>query len=217
MSSAAGVQTAAARAQARTTDAMALQAIAHELRQPLSAIESIAYYLNLVLPPGDRRSREQVSRLQVLVEQSNWILTSGMQLISETPVSPESVDLEELITQSIAARATHRDSRFELQLAGGLPLVQLDPGSGRAWIENLLSLFESLPERCPVHLATSRCDTRVALTLTARVRGFRSEASLGPGSGLSLAAARHVVEAHHGTLELQVDPTSGIVLTVVLP
>ena len=81
MSSATGVQTVAAAPKTQSSAAaVALETIAHELRQPLSAIESIAYYLSLVLPRDGGPAREQAARLQQLVEQSNWILTSALQL-----------------------------------------------------------------------------------------------------------------------------------------
>ena len=51
-----------------------LRSIAHELRQPLSTIESIAYYLSLVLPRDGGRVHEQLTQVQRLVEQSNWII-----------------------------------------------------------------------------------------------------------------------------------------------
>ena len=75
MTTATEVQTVAAapRTQSSLT-AVALETIAHELRQPLSAIESIAYYLSLVLPRVGGPSRELAWRLQQLVEESNWIL-----------------------------------------------------------------------------------------------------------------------------------------------
>jgi signal transduction histidine kinase len=216
MSSAAGVQTtAAAPAHEFTSHAVALQTIAHELRQPLSAIESIAYYLNLVLPREDHRAREQASRLQHLIEQSNWILTCGLQVVNTTPLAPEPVDLEELITQTAAGRSTHHSSRLDFQLASDLPLVHLDPGRGRALIENLLSLFEYLSQDRPLRLATSQMAEGVCLTLATPVLGHQSEASLGPGCALSLTSARQVVEAHGGTCHLQVDPASGIMLKVL--
>jgi len=220
MNPAAGVQTTAAAAQTHgeSAHAMALQTIAHELRQPLSAIESIAYYLNLVLPRDDRRLREQASRLQDLVEQSNWILTCGLQLVNETPLAPEPVNLKELIAQTAAARASHHNPHLDLQLASGLPPVQMDPGRGRALIENLFSLFEHLSRDAPpVRLATSLVTLGVSLTLTADVSGYRTESSFGPGCCLSLASARRIVEAHRGTFDLEVNPVSGIVLNVVLP
>ena len=106
MSSATGVQTVAAAPKTQSSSpAVALETIAHELRQPLSAIESIAYYLSLVLPRDGGPAREQAGRLQQLVEQSNWILTSALQLADPAALAPQPVNLEELITQTVTARA----------------------------------------------------------------------------------------------------------------
>ena len=60
--------------------------VAHELGQPLSSIESIAYYLSLVLPRADAKSQEHLARIQELVEQSNWILSNG--LCVADPIEP---------------------------------------------------------------------------------------------------------------------------------
>src|SRR5579862_7739646 len=125
MSSLAGVQTTAVSVPALPQ--VALQMIAHELRQPLGTIESIAYYLGLVLPRDDDRVRQQVVRLQQLVEQSNWILACGLQMADQTPLVPEPLDLEELITQTISTRTSRGDPQPRLELSGALPLVQLDP------------------------------------------------------------------------------------------
>ncbi len=46
----------------------------HELRQPLSSIEAIAYYLEMTLPPGQSQARHYMHRLQELVVKSNEIL-----------------------------------------------------------------------------------------------------------------------------------------------
>src|ERR1700688_4596521 len=145
MSSAAGVQTVAAAPKTQASlPAVDLQPIAHELRQPLSAIESIAYYLNLALPRDSRPARKQARRLQQLVEQSNWILTSALQLADETPLAPQPLNLEELIVQTVNTRTVQGEPRIHLELASGLPLVSLDPGRGRSLIENLLTLFRQL-------------------------------------------------------------------------
>ena len=70
-----------------------LRAIAHEIRQPLGAIESIAYYLSMVLPDKDGKHREQLTRIQQLVEQSNWILSNGLGLGDARAAAPETIDL----------------------------------------------------------------------------------------------------------------------------
>jgi two-component system, OmpR family, sensor kinase len=220
MSSIAGVQTTAA--SVAVLPQVALQTIAHELRQPLGAIESIAYYLGLVLPPGEDRAREQVTRIQQLVEQSNWILTCGLQMADETPIAPEPIDLEQLIAQAISARTSQGDPQTRLELSGDLPVVQLDPGRGRALIEDLLALVHQVAsEAHPVRLRTAAADMGgaggVIFEISTTAQGYRSEAGLGSGSALGLECARRIVEAHGGSLTVDVDAVSGIRLRAVLP
>src|SRR5246127_3668006 len=120
MSPATGVPAVAAATRTQSSSlAVALETIAHELRQPLSAIESIAYYLNLVLPQDGSPGRAQAARLQELVEQSNWILTCALQLADPSPLATELLDLEKLITQIVTARLLHDHPHdtFRLELA----------------------------------------------------------------------------------------------------
>jgi len=57
-----------------------LRDLVHELRQPLSSIEAIAYYLEMTLPAGQVQARKQMLDLQHLVEEANAILerSAGM-------------------------------------------------------------------------------------------------------------------------------------------
>ncbi len=219
MTSAAGVQTVAAALETQASSpAVDLQSIAHELRQPLSAIESIAYYLNLALPRDSRPARKQAKRLRQLVEQSNWILTSALQLADTAPLAPQPLNLEELIIQAVTVCAAQGEPRIQLELAGGLPLVNLDPGRARALLENLLTLFRQLASDVhPLRVTTAVEERGVFLGIASAIPGYRSEASLGPGVSLSIQSARRVVEGHGGTFAIHVDATSGVSLKVVLP
>jgi signal transduction histidine kinase len=51
-----------------------LRDLVHELRQPLSSIEAIAYYLEMTLPAGQLEARQYMSQLQHLVAEANTIL-----------------------------------------------------------------------------------------------------------------------------------------------
>jgi len=219
MSSAAGVQTVAAAPETQApSHAVDLQTIAHELRQPLSAIESIAYYFSLALPRDSRPARKQARRLQQLVEQSNWILTCALQLADDTPFTPQPLNLEELIIQTVNVRRAEGEPRVHLELAGGLPLVSLDPGRGRILFENLLTLFRQLASDLhPIRVTTAAEEHGVSLGIACAIPGYRSEASLGPGCSLSLQSARRIVEGHGGTFSIHVDGESGVSLNVVLP
>jgi signal transduction histidine kinase len=190
-------------------DPIALRDLAHDLRQPLSTIEAIAYYLTLVLPADDEKTHEQLDRLQQLVEQSNWILSNGLQLADPLPPARDGVDIEALITQALAARP---GPGIRLELCGALPQVQADPGMARALIENLMTLFRQIAtEQHPATVRTSY-SSGVVIEISTDAAGLRSIA----GAALSLETARRMIEAHSGAFDVSSD-AGGARLQVVLP
>jgi nitrogen-specific signal transduction histidine kinase len=58
-------------------DECAVRDLIHELRQPLSSIEAIAYYLEMTLPAEQVQARVYMRRLQELVDQTSAILKSA--------------------------------------------------------------------------------------------------------------------------------------------
>jgi len=74
----------------QTTDEV-LGTLAHELRQPLSTIEAIAYYLSMILPPDDPKIQPQLARIRELVEQANLILSDALGLTPAPAAGPQSV------------------------------------------------------------------------------------------------------------------------------
>lgn len=54
--------------------ARVLADVIHRLRQPLSTIEACAFYLTLVLPEEDDKSREQVNRIEQQIAEASRIL-----------------------------------------------------------------------------------------------------------------------------------------------
>ena len=68
-----------------------LGTLAHELRQPLSNIEAIAYYLSMILPPDDAKIQPQLARIRELVEQSNSILSTALGLAPAPAAGPQPV------------------------------------------------------------------------------------------------------------------------------
>lgn len=178
-----------------------IEALAHELRQPLSAIESTAYYLTMALPRGERRAQEHALGLQRLIEQANWILSCAVQLADTSPLAPQLLDVEELITQVVAARLSDGGAPVQLHLAGDLPQVRLDAGRARHLLESLLAMMTrgSYPEHM-LRVRTSR-DAGVALELWIDVPGPGPEACFGAGATLGIDSARRIVEAHGGSFE----------------
>lgn len=52
----------------------AVRDLIHDLRQPLSSIEAIAYYLEMTLPADQFQARQYMRRLQQLVDQADSVL-----------------------------------------------------------------------------------------------------------------------------------------------
>jgi signal transduction histidine kinase len=52
--------------------------LVHDLRQPLSTIEAIAYYLEITLPADQLEARRYLTRLRQTVEESNSILLNAI-------------------------------------------------------------------------------------------------------------------------------------------
>jgi nitrogen-specific signal transduction histidine kinase len=52
----------------------AIRDLVHELRQPLSSIEAIAYFLEMTLPADQFQARQYVRRVQQLVDDAESIL-----------------------------------------------------------------------------------------------------------------------------------------------
>jgi signal transduction histidine kinase len=68
---------------AATTEA--IRDLVHELRQPLSAIEAIAYYVEMTLPPDQLQARQHMRRLQELVGRAESALSSSVSTARKPP------------------------------------------------------------------------------------------------------------------------------------
>ena len=55
-----------------------MRELAHELRQPLSSIEAIAYFLEMTLPPGQSEARHYMLEVQRLVAETTSMLDRSL-------------------------------------------------------------------------------------------------------------------------------------------
>lgn len=60
------------------SDPQLLSGLVHDLRQPLSVIQTCADFLNLVLPQHESRARQQVELLRQQVDDANRLLCAAL-------------------------------------------------------------------------------------------------------------------------------------------
>ncbi|HZT36750.1 MAG TPA: hypothetical protein VFA28_02545 [Bryobacteraceae bacterium] len=184
--------------------ASVLRHAAHELRQPLSTMESIAYYLELILPDADERGRQHLEKLRQLVEQSNWIVTNAIDVVRNAPATPEFVDIAVLLCD---VADEMNAPLLEMRIPDSLPMVRLDPEQGRRLVQNLITfLRQSADQRYPMTVCGSYNRDVVSIEASVRRPGKRDAEAHAPdlpaGSGLSLASIRRIVEANGGGVDV---------------
>ncbi len=223
---------ASAATKAKETPAPNLESIAivrqlaHELRQPLSTIESIAYYLDIVVPRQDDRVRQQVDKLRQVAQQASWILSDAVHFVQASPPSPQVLDLNELVIDAIRESTGGGQSWLEESLCDSAPLIRIDVEQARHMLRNGLLLFRRL-SGATIALSTVLSPPDVILTISARDVDFTSDEArpalssfsydVSTGFGLGLASIRRIVEAHNGRIELKLAPEKQLSLRIVVP
>jgi K+-sensing histidine kinase KdpD len=201
--------------------------VSHELRQPLSAMEAIAYYLEIVLPLAETKARDQVRKLQVLIEQASGILSDATNTLQEERPELESQDLNELISSYLADAAIREHTQVDLSLGDDIPLVAIDPAQMRHLLGNLLRLVRrGAVRQHPMRLATTVSAGMVTLEVEAVMQDcgaaelaelfHRPELHSRSGSGLAAAGILRIARAHSAVFQAQCLRPDSILITLSL-
>ncbi|HSB15336.1 MAG TPA: HAMP domain-containing sensor histidine kinase [Bryobacteraceae bacterium] len=217
---------AAPRANAQPDATALVQNLAHELRQPMSTIESIAYYLSIVLPRENPRLSGQLQRLQEQIQQINSILDDTVYYLGAVPRYPRPIDLNDLVRRCVDRVPVGAPVR--MNLAEKLPAVRLDREQARHFFRSVISVFRRLaPGTEPVTISTSATGAVVQFEVYAAGAPLGPSerqdlwepfaAALPPSAGLSMASAKRIAEAHGAVMDLEPGESGGLRLTVTFP
>jgi nitrogen fixation/metabolism regulation signal transduction histidine kinase len=202
--------------------------LTHEMAQPMGAIESIAYYLRMVLPKEDQRTQRHLERIEELVACVNGTLSDAVQYLRQASSEPEEIDLHTLIADALAERPQDSAPVFHLRMQDGPAVIRMDASQGRHLIRSMFSLFRGLSNRCEaVHIRTSTEASMVTLEFTAvRLNATREEVvamfepfgkGFADGSGLALASVRRIFESNGGRISARSDNGRDLSVRGALP
>jgi signal transduction histidine kinase len=215
-------------------------AVSHEFRTPLTSLRHVTDLLEendeLV---GDRRRQfyrtlgRNTERLHRLVEA---LLDFSRMETGRKPYALRLVDLGDLTGRVVEEfeRDTNRDVVSIQVEVESLCTVSADGEAVTTALWNLLdNAVKYSPGRADIRVAVSRrADGRIALAVSDRglgvparehstifgrfVRGAQATYLGIKGTGLGLALVSHIVEAHHGTVELESTEGTGSTFTILL-
>lgn len=178
-----------------------IRTLSHELRQPLSTIESIAYYLQLALPNTDPKIAEQLTRLRSLVDQSNWILSDALLLAQNGNIRPEAISLDELVSEFVMDEGFCEGPypSFDLHLNSGP--VWMDYQQARQMVHNVCRLFRMAARMDAVIAIHTRMLPNGSVLLKANSLGPALEEDAMPaGTSLSLLCLQKIADDNSASL-----------------
>ncbi len=232
--------TAALRHRIDAVDSFAAD-VAHEIKNPLASLRSAVESLPMVTDPELRRELEQIAthdvrRIDRLVSE----ISDASRIDSEmSRATLERIDLADLVRAIIGSRenrAENHDHRIELNTRGFAAHVRGVGARLERVVENLFDNAVSFsPPEAPIEVTIENDGECVTLTVSdsgpgipeeSREKVFERFHSLRPAtedfgnhSGLGLAIARSIVEAHDGSLyaDARPDGLQGACLQIRLP
>ena len=212
-----------------------LNSISHELKTPLSVIQSALEGIS----PGEVSSRSQalleeshaaLDRLKRLVRN----LLDGARLESDQfAPKKEWGEVRDLVQQAITlAKPALNEKRLQLEIPGQLPLLHADFGLLEEALGNLLhNAAVHTPENTAITLKVEPSTDAIIIRVMDQGKGIpadllphlfkkfhRASDARPGGTGLGLSIARGFVEAHGGTLEAyNASDQKGAVFVIRLP
>lgn len=216
-----------ARVERLSTFGQLIGSIAHELRNPLSVIETSLYILQGRIGE-DERARKHGDRIREHLAIANDIITKLLEMIRDKPLVRAPVDLAALARDVALAVARPPGVSVDISGVEGLPKVTGDPVQLRQVLVNLLenAVHAASPEgevrlsgsaeEGLVHLAVE--DSGKGVDESIRARLFEPLVTTKvKGIGLGLALVKRMVERHGGSLWYQRSPLGGAAFRVRLP
>ncbi len=205
--------------------------VAHELRNPLAVIETSLFILNERLA-GDARAERQLHRIAEQVGLATAIVNDLLETVRDRPVARAPVDLAGVARDALARVPRPSNITLSLDLTPNIAVVDGDARRLGQVVVNLLSnavqaLSAGARAEAPrLSLSVAREGDDATLTVEDNGPGIPAEAlprlfdplfSTRPdGTGLGLALARRIVEAHGGTLTAANVATGGARFTLRL-
>ncbi|MFN7993524.1 MAG: ATP-binding protein [Bryobacteraceae bacterium] len=213
-----------------------LDALAHDFKTPLTSIKAAATsLLGVERPPEDRELMtiidEEADRLNRLVAEVVEMvrIEAGKLHLERRPQ-----DVSEIIHSTVnELKPVLQDRLLDVRLPASLPLVDADSDFVQQVVKQLLdNAVKYSPEGSPVTISAHAGEGRVVISVADRGSGIEEHEQLRifekffrarehrfrvPGTGMGLAIAKGIVEAHGGKIWVTSEPGQGSVFSFSLP
>jgi PAS domain S-box-containing protein len=202
--------------------------VGHDLRNPLTGINSAVYYLKTKLAPQiDQKKREMLELIEKDVQYSNKIINDLIEYSRE--IRPE---LTETTPKSILKEAISLvEVSKNIQLIDDTqnePVVKMDVEKMKRVFSNFIkNAVDAMPEGGNLTISSRKSNGNVEIMFVDTGTGMAKEVlerlwtpfftTKAKGMGLGLAICRRIIEAHGGRISVESIVGEGTTFTVTVP
>ena len=213
--------------------------ISHEFRTPLAGIKAMVETLRDGAVDDRKAARDFLSRIDSEVDRLTQLVAELTELSrietgkAELKLEPVNInDLVEEVTAQLSPQVERQRLSIVKELAADLPSVSADRARMRQVMVNLLhNAIKFTDAGGKITLTTHREGDSVTVDVTDTGRGIASDdlphvferfykgdkARAGDGAGMGLAIAKHIVEAHGGSISVESEEGKGSTFSFSLP
>ncbi len=213
--------------------------ISHEFRTPLAGIKAMVETLHGGAVDDKKAARDFLTKIDSEVERLTQLVAELTELSrietggAELKLEPFNInDLVEEVTTQLSPQAERQQLSTVKELAADLPPVSADRARVRQVIVNLLhNAIKFTEPGGKITVSTKKQGDSVTVAIADTGRGIAREdlphvferfykgdkARAGEGTGMGLAIAKHIIEAHGGDIRAQSDEGRGATFSFSLP
>ena len=211
--------------------------LAHEIKNPLSTIKINLKLTAEELEAADTESKKDVTRalrkiavIQKETDRLEQILDGFLRYVSRPQLQLAGVDINELLTDMVDfySPQSHTHSiRIHLGLSAEPLICKVDTAMLKQVILNLfINAQQAMTGGGELMIRTSRQKQNAVIQISDTGKGIASDklsdifkpyCSFRGGTGLGLASAKRIIEAHNGTITVDSEQEKGTLFTITLP
>jgi two-component system sensor kinase FixL len=201
--------------------------VAHEVKNPIAGIRGALQVITGRMPP-DQRDRGVLLDIIARLDALNRIVQDMLMFARPRQLRHEHVRLESLLAETVSMIG--RDpTMVKLQVAvSGMAEVSGDRELLQVVFQNILmNAAQAMEGQGRIDITISHDDGRCRVSVADRGPGMPSEVrdkafdafftTKHRGTGLGLPIAKRVIDAHGGTIQIDVPPSGGTTVSIELP
>lgn len=210
--------------------------VAHEIGNPLNSLslhlQLLERKINKLLEEDQDSLGEHLTTARTEIGRLDTILKQFLQAMRPTALVRELSDLHDILQQSLVSLEPELKSRkiaVTLNLAEGLPEIEIDPGQIQQALYNLIrNAYQALtPPDGEISIESTFNDYEITLTISDNGSGMSPEVmgaifepfqtTKSSGSGLGLLIVRRILREHGGEIEMKSEENAGTSVTLFFP